>query len=69
MNRKPIGPTLHGVIDYGFVHPASTGPESVPPERPGTDALLHLCRYPGVINTFTDHPVGLKPIILWRVHG
>jgi hypothetical protein len=69
MNRKPIGPTLHGVIDYGFVTLQALAPSLFHLKGPARTLCYTFAVTQGVINTFTDHPVGLKPLIPLRLHG
>lgn len=69
MKSKPIGPTLHGVIDYGFVTLQALAPSLFRLKGPARTLCYAFAATQGVINTFTDHPVGLKPLIPLRLHG
>lgn len=69
MNRKPIGPKLHGAIDYGFF--------SIQTLAPGLFGLKGTARTlsyafgvsQGILNLFTNQPLALKKIVPFRVHG
>lgn len=69
MIPKPIGPAAHGVIDYGFVALQALAPRLFKLEGPARTLCYAFAATQGVINTFTDHPVGLKPLIPLRLHG
>jgi len=66
---KPIGPKAHGAIDYGFVTLQTLAPILFNLTGPARTLCYAFASTQGLINTFTDHPLGLKPLILLRVHG
>ncbi|WP_017733687.1 hypothetical protein [Nafulsella turpanensis] len=69
MRRKPIGPKLHGAIDYGFF--------SIQMLAPGLFGLKGTARTlcyafgasQGLLNLFTSQPLALKKVVPFRVHG
>jgi len=67
--RKPITPRRHGLIDYGFLVIALVGPSLL--GLSGTARVLFavLGLVQGTLNAFTDHPLALKRIVPFRVHG
>lgn len=68
MNDKPIGPTAHDVIDYGFVTLQMAA--SLFGLKGSARVLCYaFAGTQGVINVLTDHPVGLRRVIPFRVHG
>ncbi|WP_181306268.1 hypothetical protein [Rufibacter sp. XAAS-G3-1] len=69
MNTKPIGPTTHGAIDYGFVTLQALAPTLFHLKGSARTLCYAFAGTQGLINTFTDHPLGLKPFIPLRVHG
>lgn len=69
MNRKPIGPTAHGAIDYAFATMNMLAPTLF-----GLTGAARACCYgfavsQGVLNALTDHPIGLAKVVPLRVHG
>lgn len=69
MNPKPIGPKAHGAIDYGFVTLQTLAPSLFKLKGPARTLCYVFAGTQGFINTFTDHPLGLKPLIPLKVHG
>lgn len=69
MNTKPIGPTAHGAIDYGFVTLQTLAPTLFNLKGTARTLCYAFAGTQGIINTFTDHPLGLKPLIPLKVHG
>ena len=69
MRNKPIGPTAHGAIDYGFVTLQSLAPTLFSLKGPAKTLCYGFALSQGILNTFTDHPLGLKRMIPLRVHG
>lgn len=69
MRNKPIGPTAHGAIDYGFVSLQTLAPSLFGLKGSARTLCYAFALTQGVINTFADHPLGLKREIPFRVHG
>jgi hypothetical protein len=69
MSNKPIGPKMHGAIDYGFVTLQALAPSLFGLKGAARTLCYSFALSQGLINTFTDHPLGLKPIIPFHVHG
>lgn len=67
--NKPIGPTAHGAIDYGFVTMQALAPSLFHLKGPARTLCYTFAGVQGVINVLTDHPLGLKPVISLRRHG
>lgn len=69
MTIPPIGPRLHGAIDYGFVTMQAFAPRLF-----GLHGAAKYCCYAfaatqGVLNAFTDQPLALRRVVPFRVHG
>ncbi len=69
MHRKPIGPTAHGAIDYGFVTLQTLAPSLFGLKGPARTLCYAFAATQGVINTFSDHPLAVKRLIPFRLHG
>ena len=69
MNDKPIGPTAHDVIDYGFVTVRILAPSLFGLKGTSRALCYAFAGTQGVINVLTDHPVGLRCVIPLWVHG
>ena len=69
MPAKPIGPTAHGAIDYGFVTLQTLAPSLFGLKGPARRLCYTFAATQGLINTFTDHPLGIKQLIPFRLHG
>ena len=69
MSNKPIGPTAHGVIDYGFVTLQTLAPSLFGLKGSARVLCCVFAGTQGVINVLTDHPVGLKRVVPLRIHG
>lgn len=67
--NKPIGPKAHGAIDYGFVTLQALAPSLFGLKGPSRMLCYAFAGTQGVINALTDHPLGLKRVITFRVHG
>lgn len=69
MNTKPISPTQHALVDYVLVGSLLTLPTALKfspaVKKLYTAEALALLGYVAL----TDHPVALKPLIPFRVHG
>jgi hypothetical protein len=69
MNRKPIGPTAHGAIDYGFVTTQLLAPTFFSLTGPARILCYTFAALQGLLNALTDHPLGLKRVVPLRIHG
>lgn len=69
MNWKPIGPTAHGAIDYGFVTVQTLAPRLFGLAGPARTLCYAFAATRGALNALTDHPLGLKRVVPLRVHG
>jgi len=67
--RKPITPRRHGAIDYGFLVIALVGPSLLGLSGTARVLFAALGLVQGTLNAFTDHPLALKRIVPFRVHG
>lgn len=69
MNTKPISPTQHALLDYALVGSLLTLPTALKfspaVKKLYTAEALLLLGYVAL----TEHPVALKPLIPFRVHG
>lgn len=69
MTSKPIGPTAHGAIDYGFATLNTLAP-SLFGLRGSAQAICYsFAVSQGLLNALTDHPLGLKKVVPLRIHG
>ncbi len=69
MNRKPIGPTAHGAIDYGFVTMQVLAPRLFGLPGPTRVLCYAFAASQGLLNVLTDHSLGLVRVVPLRVHG
>ena len=69
MNKKPIGPWAHGAIDYGFATLNALAPTLFGLEGSAKTLCYAFAGSQGLLNTFTDHPLGLKRLVPFWVHG
>lgn len=69
MNRKPIGPTAHGAIDYGFVTMQLLAPSLFGLKGNARRLCYLFAALQGTLNALTAHPLGLKKLVPLRVHG
>jgi hypothetical protein len=69
MNRKPIGPTAHGAIDYGFVTIQALAPSLFGLAGPARMLCYVFAASQGILNALTNHPLGLVRVVPLRVHG
>lgn len=69
MSNKAIGPKTHGALDYGFVTLQALAPSLFGLKGDARTLCYCFALTQGIINTFTDHPLALKPIIPLHVHG
>jgi len=69
MNRKPISPDTHVLLDYGFAAVQALAP-AVLGLRGVDQKLCHgFAAAVGLVNGLTDNRFGLKPLIPLRIHG
>ena len=66
---KPITPRRHGAIDYGFLIIALVGPSLLGLNGTARVVFGVLGLVQGTLNVFTDHPLALKRVVPFRVHG
>ncbi len=69
MHWKPIGPTAHGAIDYGFVTLHLLAPRLFALHGPARVLCYTFAATQGLLNVLTDHPLGLVRWVPLRVHG
>jgi len=69
MNMKPIGPTAHGAIDYGFVTMQVLAPRFFRLQGPARVLCYAFAASQGIPNALTNHPLGLVRVVPLRVHG
>ena len=66
---EPIGPTAHGVVDYGFVSLLLTAPTVLGLNDTARRLGVLFAGLQGTVNALTDTPVGVKPLMSLRTHG
>lgn len=69
MNRKPISPAMHGLIDYGFgvlntAGPAALGLTGAARNVPAVAALVQ-----GGLNAVTDQKYAATKLVPFHLHG
>ncbi|RDC62692.1 hypothetical protein [Adhaeribacter pallidiroseus] len=69
MNNKPIGPTAHGLIDYGFVTLQTLAPSLFNFKGSAKTLCYAFAGTQGILNIFTNHPVAVKRLVPFKVHG
>ena len=69
MSKQPIGPTAHGAIDYGLVTLQALAPSLFGLKGTARTLCYAFAGTQGIINVLTDHPLGVKRVIPFRVHG
>ncbi len=69
MNKKPIGPTLHGLIDYGFAALEFAAPTLFNLQGVARTVCYGFGANTLVTNALTKHSVGLVKVIPLRLHG
>jgi hypothetical protein len=69
MSNKPIGPSAHGAIDYGFVTLQALAPSLFGLKGSARILCYAFAGTQGLLNAFTDHPLGLRCLVPFRVHG
>lgn len=69
MSNKPIGPKAHGAIDYGFVTLQTLAPTLFDLKGVARTLCYAFAGTQGLLNIFTDHPLALKRMVPFRVHG
>ena len=66
---KPITPKRHGAIDYGFLVVGLVGPSLLGLNGAARVVFGLLALAQGTLNAFTDHPLALKRVVPFRLHG
>jgi len=69
MDRKPIGPTGHGAIDYAFATLSTLAPTLFGLEGPARTIGYSLPASQGLLNALTDHFIGISKLVSLRMHG
>jgi hypothetical protein len=69
MSSKPVGPTSHGIIDYGFVTMQALAPTLFHLKGPAKTLCYSFAITQGILNALTDHQVGVKRVVSFRKHG
>lgn len=67
--KKPISPTVHGILDYATVATAASVPRLMGFPKRATMAADMLAGGYGVLSSMTDYPLGAKRVIPFRGHG
>lgn len=69
MITKPIGPTAHGAIDYGFATLNALAPTLFNLKGAARSICYAFAGTQGLLNTITDHPLAVKRLVPFRLHG
>ncbi|UOG77308.1 hypothetical protein MTX78_23465 (plasmid) [Hymenobacter tibetensis] len=65
----PIGPRLHGAIDYGFIILQALAPSLFKLHGPAKTLCYVFACNQALLNSLTDQPYALKKVVPFRVHG
>jgi hypothetical protein len=68
MNKKPITPKMHGLIDYGFAAIQLLAPELLGLNKKAKKVYAFFGTNLIAYNALTDHPVAVKPEISYETH-
>lgn len=68
MERKPISPEQHGIIDYVFSGIQLGGPTALGMNKKATRAYQIMGAKFLLVNTFTNTPAGIKKVISFKDH-
>lgn len=69
MRYQPIGPKLHGAIDYGFFSIQMLAPSLFGLKGTARTLCYAFGASQGILNIFTNQPLALKKIVPFRIHG
>jgi hypothetical protein len=67
--RKPIGPALHGALDYGFFTAMLMVPRLLGLPRRARLVAAALGSAQGGLNAVTDQPLAARRLVAYRTHG
>lgn len=67
--KKPISPTMHGVLDYATVATAAAVPRLMKFPTRATRAADVLAGGYGALSGVTDYPLGARRIVPFKAHG
>jgi hypothetical protein len=67
--RKPIGPALHGALDYGFSTAMLMAPRLLGLPRRARIVAAALGSAQGGLNAVTDQPLAARRLVAYRTHG
>jgi hypothetical protein len=67
--RKPIGPALHGALDYGFFTAMLMVPRLLGLPRRARILAAALGSAQGGLNAVTDQPLAARRLVAYRTHG
>lgn len=68
MERKPISPAQHGIIDYAFSGIQLAGPAAIGMNKKAARAYQILGNKFLLVNSLTDTPAGIKKVISFKDH-
>jgi len=68
MNRKPISPTTHAIIDYAFSAVQIVGPSVLKLDKSAIKTYAQLGTAFLAVNSVTDTPLTTEPQISFRTH-
>ena len=67
--KKPISPTVHGVLDYATVAATAAVPRLMNFPKRATMAADALAGGYGMLSSVTDYPLGAKRLVPFKGHG
>jgi len=68
MNKKPISPTTHAIIDYAFSALQIAGPSVLKLDKSATKTYAQLGTAFLAVNSVTDTPLTAQPQISFKTH-
>jgi len=68
MNKKPISPKLHGIIDYTFAAGLLFLPPLLGLNKKAKKVYQLMAAEMLLYSSFTDYPAGLTPVISYDTH-
>jgi hypothetical protein len=68
MNKRPITPKMHGLIDYGFAAAQLVAPEVLGFNKKAKTLYRLFSAHLFTYSALTDYPMGIKPVLSYKAH-
>lgn len=69
MNMKPIGPALHGALDYGVGTLTALAPSVLDLNEKASAICYSFATTQGMLNAFTEQPFAVNGVVPFSMHG